>query len=171
MKKKLIVATLAICIITVGSITANAYQGMRGGCDQLGMAGSECGENEWQGNHHQQNRHEKVAELLELSDEQQEQIKAIREEGRSATQAMREDMREYQEQMRQLKDEATFDENAIRTIAEEKAKIQVEMAVAKARMHSQIHQIMTPEQQELAKELRSQRLNKQGKQRSGHGRW
>ena len=80
-------------------------------------------------------------------------------------------MREYQEQMRQLTDEATFDENAIRTIAEKKAKIQVEMAVSRARMHSQIHEIMSPEQQELAKDLRSERQNKQGKYRSGHGEW
>ena len=171
MKKKLIVATLAICIMTVGSLTANAYQGKRGGYDQPGMSGSEYCENEWRGNHHKQNRHERVTELFGLSDEQQEKIKAIREDERSAIQALRENMREYQEQMRQLADEATFDENAIRTIAEKKAKIQVEMAVSRARMHSQIHEILSPEQQELAKDLRSERQNKQGKYRSGHGGW
>ena len=80
-------------------------------------------------------------------------------------------MREYQEQMRQLADEATFDENAIRTIAEKKAGIQVEMAVSRAQMRSQILEIMSPEQQVLAKELRSERQNKQGKHRSGHGGW
>ncbi len=171
MKKKLIVATLAICIITVGSITANAYQGKRGGCDQPCMSGSEYGENERRGNHHKQNRHERVAERLGLNDEQQEQIQAIRKEERNGHQALREDMREYQVQMRQLTDDGTFDENAIRTLAEEKAKIQVEMAVAKARMHSQVHEIMTPEQRELAKELQSQRFNKQGKHRSDRGKW
>ncbi|MEN8233269.1 MAG: Spy/CpxP family protein refolding chaperone [Thermodesulfobacteriota bacterium] len=171
MKKKLIVATLAICIMTVGSLTANAYQGNRGGYGQPGMSGSEYCENEWRGNHRKQNRHERVTELLGLSDEQQEKIKAIREEERSANQALRENMREYQEQMRQLTDEATFDENAIRTIAEKKAEIQVEMAVSRARMRSQIHEIMSPEQQELAKEFRSERQNKQGKHRSGHGGW
>ena len=171
MKKKLIVATLAICIMTVGSLTANAYQGKRDGYDQPGMSGSEYCENEWRGNHHKQNRHERVTELLGLSDEQQEQIKTIRENGRSANQAQREKMREYQEQMRQLTDEATFDENAIRTIAEKKAKIQVEMAVSRAQMRSQIHEIMSPEQQELAKEFRAERQYKQGKHRSGHGGW
>ena len=171
MKKKLIVATLAICIMTVGSLTANAYQGNRGGYDQPGMSGSEYCENEWRGKHHKQNRHERVTELLGLSDEQQEQIKTIRENGRSANQAQREKMREYQEQMRQLTDEATFDENAIRTIAEKKAKIQVEMAVSRAQMRSQIHEIMSPEQQELAKEFRAERQYKQGKHRSGHGGW
>ena len=55
----------------------------------------------------------------------------------------------YREQMRELTNEGTFDENAIRAIAEEKAKIQVELAVSRAEMRSRIHAIMTPEQQEL----------------------
>jgi Spy/CpxP family protein refolding chaperone len=171
MKKKLIVAALAICIMTVGSLTANAYQGNRGGYDQPGMSGSEYCENEWRGKHHKQNRHERVTELLGLSDEQQEKIKAIREDERSVNQALRENMREYQEQIRQLTDEATFDENAIRTIAEKKAGIQADMAVSKAQMRSKILEIMSPEQQELAKDLRSERQNRQGKHRSGHGGW
>ncbi len=95
MKKKLIVAALAICIMTVGSLTANAYQGNRGGYDQPGMSGSEYCENEWRGKkHHKQNRHEKVTELLGLSGEQQEKIQAIREEERDANQALRGKMRE-----------------------------------------------------------------------------
>ena len=63
--------------------TANAYHGKRGGYDQPGMSGSEYCENEWRGNHRKQNWHERVTELLGLSDEQQEKIKAIREEERS----------------------------------------------------------------------------------------
>ena len=67
---------------------------------------------------------------------------------------------------------ATFDEKAIRSIAEEQAKLQVELAVAKARMHSKIHTIMTPEQQELSKKLRSvrkDRNDRRGKPHSGPG--
>ena len=80
-------------------------------------------------------------------------------------------MHDYQEQLRELTDEGTFDEEAIRKIAEEKAKIQIEMAIAKARMHSQINEIMTPEQQELAAKLRSDRFDKRGDRRGGRGRW
>lgn len=171
MKKKLFVTTLAICVMAAGSITANAYQGGRGGCDQSGRSGFECGENEWCGKQSGQNRREMMSERLGLSEEQQEKIEAIREEERTNIKALRENTRDYQEQMRVLTDEGTFDEKAIRTIAEEKAKIQVEMAVTRARMHSQIREIMTPEQQELATKLRSDHFGKRGNHRGGRGRW
>ena len=71
--------------------------------------------------------------------------------------------------MRELRNKGTFDESVIRAIAEEKAKIQVEMAVAKAEMHSKIHAIMTPEQQELAKNISSERHDRRGRHHRGPG--
>jgi Spy/CpxP family protein refolding chaperone len=110
------------------------------------------------------------AELLGLTDEQQEQIEAIRTAEIAARRDLREKIFEYREQMRELTNEGTFDENAVRVIAEEKAKIQVEMAVARAEMRSKIHAIMTPEQQELAKNFSSERHNRWGRHHRGPGR-
>ncbi len=171
MKKKLIVATMTICVMTLSSLTANAYRGGRGGCEQSGWSGYDCGQNEWCGNQFGQNRRGRMSERLGLSEEQQEKIEVIREEERTKIMALREETQDYQEQMRELTDSGSFDEKAIRTIAEEKAKIQVEMAVVRARMHSQIRDIMTPEQQELATKLRSDRFGKRGFRRGGPGRW
>ena len=171
MKKKLVVTTLAICLIAAGSLTVNAFQGGRGGCDQSGRSGSECGGNEWCDNQSGQNRPERASELLGLSDQQEKQIEAIRDEERTAMRAMRDQLRDSQEQIRELIDAGTYDEMAIRTIAEGKAKIQVEIAVARARMQSRIHEIMTPEQQKLATNLRSERFDKRGNHRGGRGRW
>jgi Spy/CpxP family protein refolding chaperone len=109
------------------------------------------------------------AELLGLTEEQREQIEAIRTEEMTARRDLREKMLEYREQMRELTNEGTFDENAIRAIAEEKAKTQVELAVSKAEMRSRIHAIMTPEQQELAKNISSERHNKRGRHHRGPG--
>ena len=80
-----------------------------------------------------------------------------------------EKMFEYREQMREFTSEGTFDENAIRAIAEEKAKIQVEMAVSRAEMRSRIHALMTPEQQELAKNFSSERQDRRGRHHRGPG--
>ena len=69
MKKKLFVATLAICVIAAGSLTANAYRGGGiGGCNQAGPSGYQCGENEWCGNQSGKNRQGRVAEELGLSE-------------------------------------------------------------------------------------------------------
>ena len=66
-----------------------------------------------------------------------------------------------------LTDAGTFDEKAIRAIAAEKAEIQVEIAVVKARMHSSVLAIMTPEQQEIAQKLRAYRQDGRGESRRG----
>lgn len=151
-----------------GLMIAMPAGGHRGnGYGRMGMS-SKYGENEWRGKH-RQNRHEMRSEFLGLTAEQQEQIEAIRTEERAAHRDLREKMQAYREQMRELTDAGTFDEDAIRAVAEGKAKIQVELAVAKAQSRSRIHAIMTPEQQELAKNFRSERHNKRGNHRRGAG--
>jgi Spy/CpxP family protein refolding chaperone len=152
-----------------GMLIAMPEEGHRG--KRFGMAdrpGCRDGENEWRGGDRQY-RHEMRAELLDLTEEQQEQIEAIRTAEIAAHRELREKMLEYKEQMRELTNEGTFDESAVRAIAEEKAKIQVEMAVARAEMRSRIHAIMTPEQQELAKNISSERHNKRGQHHRGPG--
>ena len=133
-----------------------------------GRLGCDYGEKEWQGGNREY-RHEIRAELLGLTEEQQEQIEAIRSEEIAAHRDLRGKMLEYSEQMRELTNKGTLDEDAVRALAEEKAKIQVEMAVAKAEMHSRIHAVMTPEQQELAKNFRSERHNRRGIHHRGPG--
>ena len=158
----------ATCQEEDGLMVAMPAGGHHGnGYGRMGMS-SKYGENEWRGKHRQDRRGMR-AELLGLTEEQQEQIEAIRSEERAAHRELREKMQGYREQMRELTDAGTFDEDAIRAIAEEKAKTQVELAVAKARSHSKIHAIMTPEQQELAKNFRSERHNKRGGHRRGAG--
>ena len=157
------VSITGTCQSENGLLTAMPEGGHRGyGYGMAGGAGCGYGENEWRGGGRQY-RHEMRAELLGLTEEQQEQIEEIRTAEITASRDLREKMFEYREQVRELTDKGTFDENAIRAIAEEKAKIQVEMAVSRAKMRSMIHAIMTPEQQELAKNISSGRHNKRGK--------
>jgi len=167
MKRKKIITTLAICLITFGSTTAHArFQGGEGFRPQA-ESESEYSGDDWRGQH-RENRHEKVGDLLGLSKEQEQQIEAIRTEEWDANKSLREKLWDYREQMRGLTDTGSFDEKAIRALAEEQAKIQVELAISKARMHSRIHEIMTPEQQELATKLRAARRDRRG-QRRGPG--
>ena len=165
LKKTVGLAALIFLLPTL----AMAYGGHRGnGFGIAGKPGCEYGENEWRGGDRQY-RHEMRAEQLGLTEEQQEQIEAIRTAEIAAHRDLREKMFEYREQMRELTSKGTFDEDAVRALAEEKAKIQVEMAVAKAEMRSKIHAIMTPEQQELAKNFSSERHNRWGSHHRGPG--
>ncbi len=169
MKQKLILTTLAICLLTVGGLTANAYQGQGGEHGSRAMAGPGSGEMEdcCQSRGSQQ---EMMAAILDLTEEQQEKIAAIHQEARTANETKRTEIQEYQGQIQELINAEGFDEDAVRALAEKKAAIQIDMVISRARIHNETLAIMTPEQQELAKKLHAMRQNKQeGKHQRGHG--
>lgn len=82
---------------------------------------------------------------LNLTDEQKAQIKTIRESFEAGT-------KELHEQMRALHEKegdpfsGTFNEAEVRAAAEARARIDVELAVAHAKMMSQIGGVLTAEQ-------------------------
>lgn len=86
-----------------------------------------------------------IARDLNLSDEQKAQIQKITESFRENTTAL-------QDQLRTLHDSepdpltSGFDEAAVRAAADARAKVEVELSVARAKMLSQIGAVLTSEQ-------------------------
>jgi Spy/CpxP family protein refolding chaperone len=83
---------------------------------------------------------------LNLTDEQKAQIKKIQDSFEESTKALREQMRTLHESQPDPLANNTFDEAAVRTAAQARANVQVEMEVAHARMMSQVLAILTAEQ-------------------------
>ena len=81
---------------------------------------------------------------LNLSDEQKAQIKKITDSFRESTKALREQLRTLHES--EPDPFAGFDEAAVRTAAEARAKLDVELSVAHARMMAQIGAVLTADQ-------------------------
>lgn len=81
---------------------------------------------------------------LNLTDAQKEQIKQIHEGFAEQTEALRDQMRTLHESQRDPM--TNFDEAAVRSAAEARAKVQVEMEVAHAKMMSQVSNVLTAEQ-------------------------
>lgn len=81
---------------------------------------------------------------LNLTDAQKEQIKQIHESFAEQTKALRDQMRTLHES--QGDPMSNFDEAAVRSAAEARAKVQVEMEVAHAKMMSQVANVLTAEQ-------------------------
>lgn len=88
-----------------------------------------------------------LARDLNLSDEQKAQIQKINDSFRESTKDLHEQLRTLHESQ---PDPLTsnFDEAAVRTAAEARAKVDVELQVAHARMMSQIGAVLTAEQKE-----------------------
>jgi Spy/CpxP family protein refolding chaperone len=86
-----------------------------------------------------------IGRELNLTDDQKAQIKNIQDSFRDSDKALFDQMRALQENHTDPLNGA-FDEARVRSAAEARAKIQVELEVSHAKMMSQIFSVLTPEQ-------------------------
>jgi len=94
-----------------------------------------------------------LARDLNLSDEQKAQIKKITESSEASTKELRDQLRALHESEPDPLS-GTFDEAAVRAAAEARAKIEIELSVARAKMMSQIVAVLTTEQKAQLAEKR-----------------
>ncbi|HEV7861006.1 MAG TPA: Spy/CpxP family protein refolding chaperone [Pyrinomonadaceae bacterium] len=87
-----------------------------------------------------------LARDLNLTDEQQAQVKKLTDGFAESTKALHDQLRTLHESQPDPLSGAAFDEAAVRSAAEAHAKIEVELEVAHARLMSQIFSLLTPEQ-------------------------
>lgn len=153
MKKSLFIVPLLAVGLSTGFVAQSALA--FGGGHGNGPAGMTEGRS---------HRQERMAEILGLSAEQQQQITALREEGQAAMQPLREALATNRDKVRVLVNAESFDENAVRSLAAEEATTRTELLVLRTRMQQQIKALLTPEQRTLA-----ERLQPGMKGRHGHG--
>ncbi len=96
---------------------------------------------------------ERMAEKLNLNDEQKEQVKQIMEASRAKIQPLTETIRANRQKLQELNANGQFDEAQVQTIANQQGAIAAQLIVEKERAKSQIFQILTVEQREQAKQF------------------
>ena len=112
----------------------------------------------------------RMAARLNLTSEQQEQIKTIVEAERERIAPVRAQQRELRDQLRTAMKAQPFDENAVRQVAASQAEARTEMIVHRARVQNQINAVLTEEQREQAEKLRATKGDRCGnKSRRGFG--
>jgi periplasmic protein CpxP/Spy len=94
---------------------------------------------------------------LGLSDEQRQEVRRIMELHKAERQAIGERLREARRAQSEAVMAVPVDESAVRARSAELAKVETEAAVLRARMHAEVYNVLTPEQQEKAKALRAER--------------
>lgn len=97
---------------------------------------------------------ERMAAVLDLTEEQKSQIETLRNQKRENTAAQQEKMTELREELREMGLDGSYDESRARALANELATIKADMMVENIRLRSEIHSLLTPEQQELTEKLR-----------------
>ena len=95
---------------------------------------------------------------LQLSGDQQTQIKSIFASGRETIQPLALQLREKHSALREAAHAQPFDETVVRSQAQEIADLQAQLMVARAQMMNQILTVLTDEQKTRRSELGAERL-------------
>lgn len=113
----------------------------------------------------------RLAEELELSEAQKAEIETLRESHWEEIEPLMEQARESRQAVGDLMRADELDEAAVRSAAQQAADLHVELTVIRARHHSELRSVLTPEQQEKAAELREkwQERREEFRGRSGRG--
>lgn len=113
----------------------------------------------------------RLAEKLDLTDEQKAQLKSWREEKQAPRGERRDALREAHREMQALMSAETIDEAAIHAKARELADAHADSAIEHARFMQRFRAILTPEQLEKLEALKAERpgFNKKEISRSGSG--
>jgi Spy/CpxP family protein refolding chaperone len=107
--------------------------------------------------------------VLDLSDEQEAQIEAIRTQTRAQIEPLTDQLQADRDAWRAQHDPGTFDEAAVRAFAASQSATHTEIAVIAARGMSQGWAVLTPEQQAQAQELMQRMKARRGSHKGmGH---
>lgn len=96
------------------------------------------------------------ADYLNLSDAQQTQMKAIMQKERPTLKPLFQQLHQTETQIKQY-EEGAYDETKVRGLATQEAQTQAELRVQQARIHSELFQVLTADQQAKMKEFEARR--------------
>jgi protein CpxP len=102
---------------------------------------------------------------LNLTDAQREQVRTLTQQHREQNRAVADKMRAAMEAQQNAVQTIPVDEALIRSTTQELAEAQTEMALQRARLHSEILALLTPEQQAEAKKLQAERAARRDQMR------
>ena len=104
---------------------------------------------------------DRMAEKLNLSDEQRTSMQAIIDESKPEITALREKMRETRKQLKQLAHTNPYNEAEVRKLADAQGDLKAEMIVLRMQQRSKISNVLTEEQRTQMKEMREKRHSRQ----------
>jgi periplasmic protein CpxP/Spy len=96
------------------------------------------------------------AGYLNLSDAQHAQMKTIMQNERATMKPLMQQLHQARQQLHQF-EEGTYDEAKVRALAAQQAQTQVELTVAQTKLHSDLFQVLTPDQQAKMKQVEAHR--------------
>jgi len=148
--RKTIAVTAGAALLATGLATAALAQGAgRRGPDGAGRMGGPG----------------MILRALDLTEAQREQVKNVMQDHRADMEAIGKRLREAHRAQREAVETVPVNEGLIRSTAQALATAETDMAILQSRIHNEVWNLLTPEQQAKAKELKSQRENRSKQRR------
>lgn len=94
-----------------------------------------------------------MTDYLDLTDAQQAQVKQIMAAEKPTILPLVQQLHQTQQQLRQIEESGSFDEAKVRALASQQSQTLGELIVEKAKIHSQIFNILTPDQKAKAQKF------------------
>lgn len=101
-----------------------------------------------------------IMERLNLTSQQKDQIKALREQFQSETKKLRADIKGLLEEEKRLKASATSNETALRGLLKQRADKEIELSLALTRFNEKLESILTADQKRILKKALEERRGK-----------
>jgi len=96
------------------------------------------------------------AKSLNLTDDQKAQMKAVMHKEHSTMKPLMLQLHQMDQQLKQY-EEGTFDQVKVQGLVAQQSQTLVQVKVEEARIHSEMYQLLTPDQQSKLKELEANR--------------
>ncbi len=148
--------TLALLLVTLAITPAFAKPGQ---CDKACENGEQ-----------QATRLEHLKERLDLTAQQEAEIKEILASTKAKDEALREKNRMTSKAFREISRAETLDESRLRELVRKQSDQRADMMIAKHATRNRINQVLTPEQQEQHETFRQQRQERKGASKHRQGK-
>ena len=134
---------LAACAVLLGSVIARS------------QAADETAPPPMHGHHFGMGEHMRLFHELNLTDAQKAQMKSIMQKEHPTMKPLFQQSHQIELQLRQYV-EGSYDEAKVRALAAQKAQVETELTVQQTRIHNEMYQLLTADQQSKLKELEAQ---------------
>ncbi len=101
-----------------------------------------------------------IMERLNLSAQQKDQVKALREQFQKETKQLRAEIKGFLEEEKRLKASSSSNETALRNLLKQRADKEIDLSLALTRFNEKLESILTADQKRILKKAQEEKRNK-----------
>jgi Spy/CpxP family protein refolding chaperone len=117
-----------------------------------------------------QHRYERMADKLDLNDEQRQQLKQIHRKARPQMLDLKDAMQDNREALRKLDPKSAQFNSQVAELARQQGELVTQKIIQHNQVRTSVFAILTPEQREMAKKMKRNYSGKRGKHGGRHNR-